>query len=207
MKILVVANGKGGVGKTTTAVTMAAILAETHRVLLVDADRQSSAIKWVSHFTHDRLDVAQNSNPDDLAQLRAIDAYEVIVVDTPPALHDKALQTVINLADFAILPTRPSSMDIMALIETVHQTIKPLDASYRVLLTQVDTRRLREAAEAQHTLSEVGIPTFEGVIRMYKAHEIAALEGQPVSAVKTRNAPEASADYRTVLTELNTLWS
>jgi chromosome partitioning protein len=46
--VLVVLNGKGGVGKTTTAVNLSAIYAEQQAVLLVDADPQGSASWWTN---------------------------------------------------------------------------------------------------------------------------------------------------------------
>ncbi len=206
-KVLVVLNGKGGVGKTTTTVNLAAVFAETQRVLLVDADPQGSA-SWWSERSNGKLgfDVAQENDPTLLSGLRQVKDYNLIVVDTPPALNSEALAAVIPAADYLLLPTPPAPMDLSALIETVKQAVIPSGVSHRVLLTRVDPRSLGEALEAQNTLLEMGIPACHAFIRAYKAHDRAALEGRSVTQWRGKNGREAEADYRRVAEEVQRDW-
>lgn len=206
-KILVVLNGKGGVGKTTTAINLAATLAANHRVLLVDADPQGSATWWFEHGKQPLgFDLRQETKPASLAALRDGTDYNLVVVDTPPALASEVLAAVIPVADYMILPTPPAPMDLTALIETVRLTVTPKGIAHRVLLTRVDPRSINEALEAQHTLKELGIPACKTFIRAYKAHERAALEGVPITLWHGNNAREAEADYRRVAEEIQRDW-
>lgn len=202
-KIVVVTNGKGGVGKTTTAIALAGILAKESKVLVVDADIQGSLSWWVGRSSQGMgFDIAKEIDPTQLRKLPKLSSYDLVLVDTPPALHSHALSTVVAIADYLVLPSPPAPMDLTALIDTVKNTVRPAQVPHRVLLTRVDPRCLNEALEAQNTLLEVGVPVFHAFVRAYKAHERAALEGKLVTEWKGKNAREAEADYRRVVDEL-----
>ncbi|QQE64478.1 chromosome partitioning protein ParA [Leptolyngbya sp. BL0902] len=205
--ILVVLNGKGGVGKTTTAVNLAAIYAETQSVLLVDADPQGSALWWTGRSpTALNFEVIQANDPAHLSDLPNLGRHDLVIVDTPPALNSAALAAVIPVANYVLLPTPPAPMDLAALITTVSEAVAPRGVAHRVLLTKVDSRSLAEALEAQNTLLELNIPACNAFIRTYKAHERAALEGIPVVQWRGKNAQEARSDYHRVAEEIQRDW-
>jgi len=205
-RVLAIANGKGGVGKTTTAVNVTALLAENHRVVLVDSDPQGSAQWWARRGGGLGFEVLTATDPQSLHQTVQTAPGDIVAIDTPPVPDGPLWQAVLAIAHYLLVPTPPAPMDLTASIETVRERIQPQGIPYRVLLVRVDPRSLNEALEAQNTLMEVGIPACHAFVRAYKAHERAALDGVAIGQYRGKNAREAETDYRRVVEEIQRDW-
>jgi chromosome partitioning protein len=202
-RIISLVNGKGGVGKTTSAVNLAATLSTTRRkVLLVDTDPQASAAWWSQRGSGLPFDVVTEQDPAYLARLRSIPGVDLIVVDSPPRLDSAGLRAVAAVSDYVILPTPPAPMDMAALIQTIGEIVAPLGVKHRVLLTRVDASRTNEALDVLAMLESRGVPAFHAFVRAYVAHERASLAGVAVAAHKGPRAKEAADDYRRVANEV-----
>ena len=108
---VVITNLKGGVGKTTTAVYLAAVaVAKGHDpVLLIDADRQASSAEWLEERPIDGVEVVEA--PSERMLIRAMDRHEgTAFVDTPPG-DERLVQAAINSADAVIIPTRAGGVE------------------------------------------------------------------------------------------------
>jgi chromosome partitioning protein len=203
--IIIVHNGKGGVGKTTTTMGLAAIFAETMEVAVVDADEQGSCSWWAERGEMP-FQFSKVTEPEELRQLKQIQGYNLVIVDTPPALQPAVVTALMEIADYVVLPSPCAPMDLAILVQTVQEVVAPTKVAHRVLLTRVDSRSLREAIDAQNQLLSLGIPTCHSFVRAYKAHERAALDGATITQAKGKQAREAEADYRRVADELKRDW-
>ncbi|CAM3549486.1 Chromosome (Plasmid) partitioning protein ParA [Deinococcus saxicola] len=170
MKTLAVLSLKGGVGKTTTALHLAAVAHASGRSAhVLDADPERSACRWAAHAPLPFSVTA--AEPDRLArQLQAAGQAQFIIIDTPPNSRELLLRAG-SLADTVIVPVAPSGLEIdrlrptLELLADLQAQREDLDVA--VVLTRYNLRR-RLAREAEEALE--GLPVLAARIRQLEAY-------------------------------------
>jgi chromosome partitioning protein len=160
---------KGGVGKTTTSIHIAAYLHEKAPTLLIDADRNRSALVW---SREDKLPFTVASQAGATA---IISRYTHIITDTQARPEQEELQDLVASSDLLIIPTTPNHLDIDTTIKTT-ELLEKWGAKYKVLLTQVDSRT-RTGRAARGILEEAKLPLFQSDIPLLVAFERASSKG------------------------------
>lgn len=166
MKTIALVTQKGGAGKTTLAIMLAVIAAESgETVIALDLDPQGSLAAWSddrkAEFPHvDRLD------DDRLARLPAIleglaGAGMTLAILDCPGIANTATNSAIRAADLCLLPTRPTRLDIRAAKPTV-QALLGLKRPFAFVLNQCPpgprNTRATEAAEGLHMMGVLAEP-------------------------------------------------
>lgn len=194
--ILTVAAFKGGVGKTTTAVHLAAYLQKKSRALLIDGDPNRSASAWTK-----RGELPFRVIDERQAARHARD-FEHIVIDTEARPNEDDLRALADGCDLLIIPTTPDAMSLDALFLTVEALEKIGAERYRILLTIIPPKPSKDGDDARRALTSRGLPLFKGGIRRLVAFQKASLAGVPVYAVSDPRAEDAWADYERIGKEI-----
>lgn len=186
MKILTVTGYKGGVGKSTTAIHIAAFFAEKGETLLIDGDPNRTSVKWASRGSLPFKVVNEKESA------RHIVGKEFVIIDTPARPNSEDLKELSDGCDLLILPTPPDILGLEALLETAENV---RGANFRALITIVPPKPSSEGEIMKAELLDNGIPTFETMIRRSASFQKAALSGVPVSQIKNTLAAGAASDY------------
>jgi chromosome partitioning protein len=162
MSIIVVANPKGGVGKSTLATNVAGYLARRgHSVMLGDADRQQSSRTWLGlRPAEARSIVTWDASVDKV--LRPPRGTTHVVLDTPAGLHGKALKEVVKRANKLLIPLQPSIFDIFAtrgFLDELQERHRAGGLDMGVVGMRVDARTLA-ADHLREFVEALGLPVL-----------------------------------------------
>lgn len=226
-RIHVIAGRKGGVGKTTLAVNLAAV---THAVLtnrrsplheatgglddeqdptvlLVNTDPQGSSVWWSGRVEGKEglpYDIAQAEKPAELQALRRT-PYQHIFVDTPGSLEDdRILQAVLDDCDDVIVPMEPEPLCFEPTRTTINDVLVPRGLPYRVVINNWDPRDgVVDLKDTADYIKKMRWPVCNTIVRHYKIHTRASAVGQVVTQYpKNRVAAEAREDMFCLALEL-----
>lgn len=190
--VITVASFKGGVGKSTTAVHLAAYMQKSAPVMLVDGDPNRSVTEWaragkLPFQVVDERQAAINAR-----------SFEHIIIDTKARPEEEDLRALALGCHLLVIPCTPDPLSLRALRLTVN-ALKAIGADrYRVLLTVVPPKPSRDGDDAREMIEQMGLPLFRAAIPRLVAFQRAVLEGTIVSGLKDPRAEQGWEEYRRV---------
>jgi chromosome partitioning protein len=177
MKTILIANPKGGSGKTTLSVNIAGYLANRgQRAAILDLDRQQSASLWLA------------TRPDDLPRIRSLGSKKDdghrnnwLVIDSPAGLHGKNLAHALKLASKIIVPVAPSLFDLQAsrdFLKAMAEEKKVRSSKCHIGVVGMRMEMRTKAAWAlEHFLATLDLPVL-AYLRETQVYVNAAFEGK-----------------------------
>jgi chromosome partitioning protein len=202
--IVALPNQKGGVGKTTLALALAAVTADANgRALVVDVDPQSSSAEMAGRMGDPGFDFSHEMKPSTLTRLRELRQYDMVFIDCPGSLEgDQILDAVLAASDFAVIPFVHDPLAARPTIRTARY-VAERGVPYKVLLNNVDPRLGADEIRAAWSLLDGGgLARFRCAVRMYRAYSTALANKQTVIQYRGRYAANVREDVKRVHTEL-----
>jgi len=204
--VITVAQRKGGTGKTTLAANIAAALAASRRVALLDIDPQKSLGRW-HQLRRTRLreaaaltfsDISGWRLPAELERMKR--GHDVVLIDSPPQIDTDA-RVAVRAADLVLVPIQPSLPDVWAAEGTLELAAQESRQAHLIFNRTSPSSKLRDSIAAD--LASRRLPVLRTTLgnRAGFAHAFAA--GLGVTETAPRST--AAAELRALLTELEEL--
>ena len=207
MSIIALVGNKGGAGKTTLAVNLAAGLARQDSVAVIDADPQGSALQWRAIAGDASAPPVAAAEADLKRQaFKLLQDYSWVLIDCPPSVHAPQTGAVLGFGDLALIPVQPSPMDLWANVH-IEQSIEDahkVNPSLRTLLVinQLEPRTTLSRL-VRDALSEIAFPVADTAVRRRAIYRASALQGKSVFDMGRRGA-DATAEIDQLIQEVST---
>ncbi len=204
MPVVVIANPKGGVGKSTLATHVAGHYASRgHAVMLGDVDRQQSSRLWLGLRPAGARPITSWDVQRD-AIARPPKGTTHVVLDTPAGLHGGKLKEALRIADKVLVPLQPSIFDIYATRDFIDQLLDAKGAERRDIALvgmRVDERTI--AADQLRQFTEgLGLPVL-GLLRPTQNYVYLAARGLTIFDVAPGRVARDLAQWQGITTWLD----
>ncbi len=205
-KIIAVINQKGGTGKTTLALNLAAGLAQRASTHLVDADPQRSISQWVEMAPSGAsLPPVASLGSDPFATIvQLARTHRYVVVDCPPAVQGEVVAAVMRSVHVVLIPVLPSPVDLWASVAMAAAVggARQLNPGLRacLVLNQMESRNAL-SHDLRDAVAEFDVPVLQACMQRRAAYRSAAVEGTSVYGLGKR-AQTAVADIEAIIEEV-----
>ncbi len=187
--ICTIASFKGGVGKTTTAIHLAAYLSKRASTVLVDGDANRSSTTWGKNG------LLPFPIIDERRLAKASREFQNLVIDTQARPAPDELRDLVEGCDMLVIPSTPDALALDALMQTIEALDRLGSERYRILLTIIPPRPSKDGAEARAMLAKAKLPVCKRGIRRFAAFSKAALAGRLVQDVNDPRGAFGWEDY------------
>jgi len=205
MPVIALVGNKGGAGKTTLSVNLAAGIAEQTSVAVVDADPQGSAHQWsVFNNAENAISVFEATDQLEAQAQQLLKKFQYVIFDCPPSVHAPQTKAVLEFSHIAVIPVQPSPIDLWATvhIEEAVTAARELNPALRAMLVinQLEPRTTLSRL-VRDALTEISLPVANTALRRRAIYRSSALEGKSIFDMGRRGT-DAAEELKQLIREI-----